>query len=248
MNPTIYTYYDEIGVKHQEELLSLWKKSWEQKGFNSKILTKTHALRSDYYNTFIKDLQSLYESITNSKIKRYGLACYERWIAYSTVNDDSYFFVSDFDVLNLNFTLELSSSYFFDKISFLNHYCPCFVSGTSDQFLLFCKEFINFLTKNALELANAFKAAQLNTFHDQDYLWLVHKLQHNFNKIKDMQFLCTPLDCNILVKTPVELYTPTSVVNKVPLIHLASISIDSSQRSAQDIYNLKLKIAKTLIH
>lgn len=48
----IFTYYENINFKHQDEIVQLWKKSWEQQGFEAIVLTLEDAKKNPYYEEF----------------------------------------------------------------------------------------------------------------------------------------------------------------------------------------------------
>ena len=56
----VYTYYQNIEFSGQNELIELWKKSWESKGFNAIVLGKEDAESHPFYNEFCDKLKKIH--------------------------------------------------------------------------------------------------------------------------------------------------------------------------------------------
>jgi hypothetical protein len=176
----IYTYYQDINFKEQDELVELWKQSWSAGGFEPVVLSLEDALRCTYYEEFVKKINELVLQITEKPLSAYGLSCYLRWLAYSTQVETDSFLVSDYDVLNKNFSavdvIERK-----DKLSFMDNLCPCFAYGTKEQFLAFCEDIIYRSSENTEQIKfNFFDRAQ-RVYHDQNFLVLHEKELSNYN-------------------------------------------------------------------
>lgn len=170
----IYTYYEDIEFKQQNELLELWESSWKRNRFEPIILGIEHAARHPYYAEFCEHMRYIYNRITDKELSRYGLSCFTRWLAYATQTksydslapqDDEYFFVSDYDVINRRW-------YITDPVPKNMHLydsaCPCFVSGTAKQFESLCYTFYE-LTMERID-----HLIQYDHYHDQEFF------QYNF--------------------------------------------------------------------
>ena len=170
----IFTYYENINFKNQDEMIQLWKKSWEQQGFEAIILTLEDAKKSSYYEEFVTNIKRVHIDITGHEIRPYGLSCYLRWLAYSVQNDQEHFLVSDYDVINKNFKInEINESQ--DTISFMDRYCPCLCYGSPDQFLTFCKNIISLSSEHKEMLQKEYQEKNLVCYHDQEFLVLNHE-------------------------------------------------------------------------
>jgi len=52
----VYTYYQDINFKSQDQLLELWKKSWEKRGYEAIVLNRKDAEKSVFYEEFVRKL------------------------------------------------------------------------------------------------------------------------------------------------------------------------------------------------
>jgi len=181
----IFTYYDNINFQKQDELIELWKESWERKGFDVTVLTPAHALKSSFYNEFVNGIKYIHIAITGKEISKYGLSCYLRWLAYSTQNVAESFFASDYDVINKDFTPQDVTSLNYDRLSFLDGNCPCLAYGTTEQYLMFCKDIVNISLTNKETLKLNYKDVQHGCYHDQEYLSL-NSEREKYNICRDL--------------------------------------------------------------
>ena len=156
-----YTYYEDVKFKDQDELIDLWKRSWERQGFEIIILDRSHAESHPYYEKFVKSLREIHLDIMNKPLDPYGLSCYLRWLAYATQPEEA-FYVSDYDVININFKPIKPD----DKLHFLDCDCPCIASGTPKQFEALCHMFVD-LSKSRM---NDLKGVPEMVYHDQNFL------------------------------------------------------------------------------
>jgi hypothetical protein len=231
----IYTYYEEINFKHQYEILEHWKNNWKNKGFEPVILTEMDAKRSSYYDTFLNEIQQLHLEITSKEIKPYGISCYLRWLAYSTQEDPS-FFVSDYDVFNINFKNIDEPD---DKLNFLAGNCPCFARGNPVQFLSFCEDIIKYSKEYKEEIKKEFKIKNCRHYHDQEFLFLLRqKVKEIYNIVSDKKY--------------VELYE-YGKKQDARLYHVAHISAsiaknNSLEYSDKNLNEIRLNLIKKIIN
>lgn len=169
---SIYTYYDNIHQdedEYQNHLIELWKISWEKNGFNTFVLTKESALKHPNYSNFKNKIEKIHLSIAKTPITQYGLSCFERWLAYSSLKLNKPFYVSDYDVINNGFkpqNLQIDPQ----KISFIDTLCPSIAIGTSSLFEAFCLDILS-SSKTSL-FKKAYKNNSLRNYHDQEFLFL----------------------------------------------------------------------------
>lgn len=192
----IYTFYEKIFEK-QEPLIHLWKKNWSEKGFEAIVLSRKDSEKSPFFEEFSIKINSIHKKITGKNISRYGLACYHRWIAYSTQDISDVFLTSDYDIINKNFKLE-DCEYKDQKISFLNRYCPCLTVGKSNDYKTFVEDILSVSEKHLLELKKEFNSSRFIHYHDQEFLALNnHRLNYNFY---DPQKIVRLYRCNEEIK------------------------------------------------
>tara|TARA_B110000495_G_C22950166_1_gene556443 strand:- start:452 stop:1207 length:756 start_codon:yes stop_codon:yes gene_type:complete len=162
----IYTYYQEIGKCHEQELIDLWKISWSRQGYEPIVLNLQDAKKHPYFKTFNTEMRKIFKEITNKEIGDYGMSCYVRWLAYATQNEEK-FYVSDYDAININFPITEPT----EKLHLLTGQCPFLASGTPKQFENLCKVFVK-VSKERLKILQK----QADHYHDQEFF------KHNFNK------------------------------------------------------------------
>ena len=161
----VYTYYENINFKLQNELVSLWKESWERKGFQAVVLNESHAKQHPYYKEFDSKLDEVVGLVAGKRLSAHGKSCYMRWLAYaSQVNEKC--FVGDYDVINNNF-IPFEPE---DTLCFYDKFCPCFSSGTPNQFYSLCRSFIDISLSRLEQIKETFKKLNLRNYHDQDFM------------------------------------------------------------------------------
>lgn len=188
----IYTYYENINFKNQDELVSLWETSWRTRGFEPIVLSAKDAKISDFYEEFVTQLNRFSQSIAKKTLDDYELSCWLRWLAYSTQAEEK-FFVGDYDVINHNFDLAEPEN----NLHLMDDCCPCFASGRPSQFLNLCKKFINIMNEREEEFVELYAKTHFRSFHDQNFFILMY-YDRNISKdieiklSRDRNFLSVP--------------------------------------------------------
>lgn len=103
-----------------EELIDIWKKSWQKYGWNTILLNEPHAKRNPLFGELDLDNPdaNFYKTI-NSSIWRYHRSCYCRLLAYCQyVRENGATLYADYDVINYGFTTDVlkitqENSYFY---------------------------------------------------------------------------------------------------------------------------------------
>lgn len=161
----IYTYYEGLGNNEDPlelKLIDLWKTSWRNYGYDPVVLTILDSKSNPFFEKFNNEIKHLHVEIMGFPITHYGMACWNRWLAYS-MQSDKKFYVSDYDVINNGFhTLEPN-----DNLNFYDGDCPCFASGTPKQFQSLCEYFISITQNNFDTIKNV--AIQKPWYHDQNF-------------------------------------------------------------------------------
>ena len=178
----ILTYYEKIDFKHQEELISLWEKSWKFHEFEPIILTEKDSERSNFYEEFVQKMNILHKEITQKPLSPYGLSCWLRWLAYSTQPEEK-FYVSDYDVINHSFEIQEPS----EVLHLMDDCCPCIASGSPSQFLNLCKKFIEVIEKNKDFFITEYAKSKFPHFHDQNFFIIYYDIKKE-NKNADIKF------------------------------------------------------------
>lgn len=160
----IYTYYQDINFKEQNELIDLWKLSWSRQGYEPVVLNLEHAKRHPYFETLNSEIRRIFNEITGRKVTDYGMSCWFRWLAYATQADEK-FYVSDYDAINLNFLVSEPN----DQLHLMDFACPFLASGAPKQFEQLCKTFVE-VSNQRIEILKQ----QANHYHDQEFF------QYNF--------------------------------------------------------------------
>jgi hypothetical protein len=232
----IYTYYDNIHPAddaYQNILIELWKLSWKKNGFNPIVLTKENAVKHPRYSKFKKEIEKIHLSLTGNKITKYGLSCFERWLAYGSLNLDKPFYVSDYDIINNGFkpqNLQIDEK----KISFLDTLCPSIAIGNSSLFNFFIEDILTSSKSNLFK--QAYKNNSLKNFHDQEFLFL--------------KFMTKNLDYN---KGDYNIYEPEQVVSiffvdkkdilqKYKILHVSHSCCGSQKEKFPDLEEKEIRI------
>ena len=163
----IYTYYENIGHRLQNELLDIWKKSWEKYGFNAIILSREDAKQSILFQKYYDFIQRVHQHISGKTLrdKSYCMAAQLEIVAFHTIVEPSY--ISDYDMINNGFhTGEILES----MVCWRNDACSCFASGDKTGW----ERYINFLFEKESIIIEWCKKESASTgrfeFHDQDFL------------------------------------------------------------------------------
>lgn len=200
----IYTFYEKI-FNNQEKLIDLWKKNWSEKGFEPIVLSIKDSEKSPFFKEFSAKINSIHRDITGIDISTYGLACYYRWIAYSTQNKEEIFLASDYDIINKNFKIE-DAQYEEGKISFLHRFCPCLSIGKAKDYQLFIEDALSISEKYKKEIKERFNSSKFVQYHDQEFLSLNnYRLNHNFydpHKIVKLYSFDNPTDNQKILHFP----------------------------------------------
>lgn len=165
----IYTYYQNIKFKQQNELIDLWKISWSRQGYEPIVLNLEDVKKHPYFDTLHTKIKEFAIKLGNYKISNYGMSCWLRWLAYATQSDEK-FYVSDYDAINVNFPITEPK----DKLHLMDNACPFLASGTPKQFENLCKSIIE-ITNQRLEILKS----QTNYCHDQEFFQ--YNLMPRFN-------------------------------------------------------------------
>ena len=155
----IYTYYQDINFKKQNELIDLWKLSWSRQGYEPIVLNLQDAKKHPYFKTLNIEMRRIFNEITGRTIIDYGMSCWFRWLAYATRADEK-FYVSDYDAINVNFPITEPSN----KLHLMDFACPFLASGTPKQFENLCKAFVE-VSNQRIEILKQ----QANHYHDQEF-------------------------------------------------------------------------------
>lgn len=240
----IYTYYENIkSSKQQGELLDLWKKSWINNGFEPVALSLEDAKKSDYYDEFVSQLKTLSEKIAKVTLSKYGLACYLRWLAYSTQEETDSFLVSDYDIINKQFALvKLNEPK--DRICFMDGKCPCLAYGTTDQYLSFCKDIVSYTAENIEQIKKGLIERGWKNYHDQEFLALSNQ---NFRDKTCLYNICHPREYVM----PAHLIEELSKTKECNIIHFSHQSVDFiSQKNKEtkdaNLDELRIQLVKKL--
>ena len=165
----IYTYYQNIKFKQQNELIDLWKISWSRQGYEPIVLNLEDAKRHSYFETLNSEMRRIFKEITNKEIAEYGMSCWFRWLAYATQADEK-FYVSDYDAINVNFPITEPKN----KLHLMDNDCPFIASGTPTQFENLCKAFVD-VSNQRIDILKS----QANHYHDQEFFQYNFASQHN---------------------------------------------------------------------
>ena len=133
----VYTYYEEILSKKQEEdLIEICKKSWEKNGWKFIVLRENDAKEHPFYSEY----KSIIKTFPSINPETYDYHCYIRWLAMSRIGGG---IMIDYDVINIS--LKEDSIFLNQNLSVYQTFIPCVVSGTNKGYLNACKKFCEFI-------------------------------------------------------------------------------------------------------
>lgn len=127
----MHTFYEAVpngccgmSQKGHEDLLAAWKKSWEDKGWETVVLTEEDARKHPDFVSIDRKLQDL-------DVNAYNRRCYWRWLAIVSVGGG---WMSDYDVfpltLNGEIGLTLEQS---DTFTSYAHHIPCLIHASAEE-------------------------------------------------------------------------------------------------------------------
>lgn len=238
----IYTYYEDINFKSQPEIISLWKESWERKGFEAIVLNESHARQHEYYKEFDIKINEVVEIITGNPLSKYGKSCYMRWLAYASQPNEK-LFVGDYDVINNNFVPFQPEV----NLCFYDSWCPCFASGTPEQFYNLCKSFVDVSFSRLEQIKQTFQKLNMRSYHDQDFF--VCNCSTRFNteaETLNKQYNLVFKPNKTVIKRPIE----NSVYeNSVQLVHFSHFAITTVFKAEhEEVHQKRIESIKKLLN
>ncbi len=102
--PIMHTFYEPtaqwtgMNLEGEAKLLEIWKEAWENKGWDTKVLSRDDAMKHPDFNMLEKRLQSL-------KVGPYNRVCFYRWLAMAAIDGDGGW-ISDYDLFPLSLSAE----------------------------------------------------------------------------------------------------------------------------------------------
>ena len=193
----VYSYFANINFKNQKELIDLWRSSWSSRGFEPILLTEEDAKKHLYYTDYIKELKQIHIDVLDEEITDYGMSCYLRWMAYATIDSDKPILTMDYDIINTGLDIIELEFPIDTKIKLYSNYCPCFVSGTPDQFDGLCRKFVRISKQNIKKCKRKKVPFGLgNWYHDNEFFIYHHDLL-NEDVIFTSSDKVLPFDCNV---------------------------------------------------
>jgi len=136
--PVMYTFFEPTkdkygccGMSHEghNTLLGAWKEAWEDRGWETTVLTKENAMDHPDFDTLTAKLQDLH-------VGEYDTKCFWRWLAMATREDDNEegLWMSDYDVFPLQLDAEEGRKIAKDRAfkSFSRH-VPCLINASKHE-------------------------------------------------------------------------------------------------------------------
>jgi len=232
----ICTYYEETHFEQQKPLLELWGMSWERNGYEPIVLSRRNAESHPLFPEFLNTILGAHLKITGKPLNKYGVACWIRWLAYATQNEEG-FYMSDYDVFNPG--VKLSSGTPKGDLVFLDWHVPCFVYGTPSGARKFCEAVMSSVQREENRFKILFEQHKWRHFHDQEFV-VAHKDTPvgNFVVLPHKDRLVELYDCRSV--------SPSRLVH---VAHRAVAETKAAKPEFADIPNdiLRLQIAKGLL-
>mmetsp|Transcript_24003 Transcript_24003/g.50604 ORF Transcript_24003/g.50604 Transcript_24003/m.50604 type:complete len:381 (+) Transcript_24003:141-1283(+) len=135
--PVMYTFFEPVGEgaccgmgkQEHHDLLAVWKKSWEDKGWETGILTKKDAQKHPKFEEYDEKLVQLLGGLRNDD---YNRRCFWRWLAMVQVGGG---WMSDYDTFPLELDAKLGERLADEEPTFKS-YCyiaPCLVHASASE-------------------------------------------------------------------------------------------------------------------
>lgn len=104
-----------------EELIDIWKKSWQKYGWNTILLNESHAKRNPLFNKLdLDNIDANFYRTINPSVWTYHRSCYCRLLAYCQyVRENGATLYADYDVINYGFLPNILKSTLEDS-----YFCP----------------------------------------------------------------------------------------------------------------------------
>ena len=205
----IYTYYEKLD-NNLEPLVDVWRDSWEKQGFNPIVLTREDSEKSFLFKDYYNFIQRVHVSVSGDTLNDpWCLAAQLEIVAFTTICDEASY-VSDYDVINKNFTSKTTET----KLHWRDSCCSCFASGNKESWI----EYVNFLLEQEQTIINWCLQEKTKTkrkhYHDQDFLIAIEKigLEKNVYEMSRSPNLC-------------KMYFPTTKEQDIKLYHLSHNNI-----------------------
>jgi len=247
----IYTYYEDIKFEKQLELTEVWKQSWRKQGFDPIVLTREDAKKSPLYQKYYDFVQRVHENISGKTLpdNNYWLAAQLEIVAFTTIPKGEVAYISDYDVINKNFTHKTNMG----KLHWRDSCCSCFASGSCWGWRKYVKLLIEeekTITDWCLQEKEKTKRTE---YGDQDFLIAVEKigLEKDIYEMSRSPNLC-------------KMYFPTTKEKDIKLYHLSHsnisevikrykkynkiFNVEDSHIDYSHLEEIRLNIAKELLH
>jgi len=125
----VYAFYQSIAQSNQPEefaCANYWKSSWENNGWETTMLNRSHAQASSLYNKLTQKVVGLSNGIKPEIATRLDwiIARYMRWCALHAAGGG---WMTDYDVANKGFTPEIADEYEKDGTLHINANDPAYI-------------------------------------------------------------------------------------------------------------------------
>jgi hypothetical protein len=129
----VHTYYEPLNHADADEIVQLWRTSWERQGWQAKVLTRDAVLAHPLYEPLLAKVQTM--PTVNSR--DYEVACYLRWLAMVAVGGG---LMVDIDVVNVG---QPPCALPEGLCCWEDDRCPCCVSGSAEDFTAVVQWFLD---------------------------------------------------------------------------------------------------------
>ncbi len=129
--PVMHTFYESVKqgccgmtAEGHEALLNAWKNSWEERGWETKILTMEDAKKHP-------DYEMLDERLSFLQVTPYNKRCFWRWLAMASLDNEDGGWMSDYDVFPLELDAEKANELTVDgKFRSYALHIPCLIHAS----------------------------------------------------------------------------------------------------------------------
>lgn len=136
----VYAYFDSCCVSETaKRTLDLWKKSWENNGWDPVILTENDARLHPFYTRFSEVIRT-FPSVNGPGFDYHA---FMRWLAVANRQRDEFIVTTEPDVINYDLAPEDVEKYH-ARLD-IHSPVPAFITGSAPEFELFCAHVLTHL-------------------------------------------------------------------------------------------------------
>lgn len=191
--PIMYTYYnkkvekmeDSVDDAEHEDMMGMWVWSWEDAGWEIRVLTDDDARKHPEYDKYEAMLSKL-------DISSYNHFCFHRWMAMSVVGGG---WMSDYDTVPLHMDAgvvmkEQQERNSEGKFASYCHHVPCLLYGSAQEWDRLAAEIMSYVPKHEGEHYSDMKGLKDYITDHPDGIILENRIHGRYEVLPDGSIDC----------------------------------------------------------